>query len=342
MSLQRSDQSEDVYKLRIGCIPARTPIKVEVGFCLPLSPDFTAPGTSRLVLPTALLHRYVPSSMTSSSDAGEAVAAAVDDVITRLKAGTEQAGLTLEMRINGHSPLVSVSSPSHASISDTYIADMAEGGTTAAFHARVPASVWVNPLRFTDFHLNICRRAEFVPYVFIERPTAVADAAVTADAITAAVAGGADSSAPLANDAASAAALATAYKSASAAALVLPGESISKMVDALLPAHKSPDVNVVFIIDRSGSMGGRRIEQARSALQLALRSLPSERTRFNIVSFGSSYRSMFDSCVPLDQARLIAAASEVGSMEADMGGTEVSNVYDRLSSFCHHRTMRCD
>jgi Ca-activated chloride channel family protein len=49
---------------------------------------------------------------------------------------------------------------------------------------------------------------------------------------------------------------------------------------------------VVFIVDRSGSMGGDSIEQVRAALELCLRSL-HEGDRFNIVGFGSHFEALF-------------------------------------------------
>ena len=48
----------------------------------------------------------------------------------------------------------------------------------------------------------------------------------------------------------------------------------------------------VFFLDRSGSMGGTRINKAKEALVLFLKSLPAD-SYFNVISFGNSSSRMF-------------------------------------------------
>lgn len=79
---------------------------------------------------------------------------------------------------------------------------------------------------------------------------------------------------------------------------------------------------VVFLVDRSGSMEGQSIEEVRNALQLCLRSL-TPGCRFNIVGFGSRYEALFPETRPYEQASLSAASAYVAALEADLGGTEI-------------------
>ncbi len=80
--------------------------------------------------------------------------------------------------------------------------------------------------------------------------------------------------------------------------------------------------DVVFVVDRSGSMQGSSIEQVRNALQLCLRSLVPG-SSFNIVGFGSRVEALFDGCRPYDDSSLAAASQHVDSMNASLGGTEM-------------------
>jgi Ca-activated chloride channel family protein len=79
---------------------------------------------------------------------------------------------------------------------------------------------------------------------------------------------------------------------------------------------------VIFVIDRSGSMAGASIAEVRNALQLCLRSL-SAGSRFNIVSFGSTFATLFPASRVYDEASMKAAAAFVSTLDADLGGTEL-------------------
>jgi Ca-activated chloride channel family protein len=89
-----------------------------------------------------------------------------------------------------------------------------------------------------------------------------------------------------------------------------------KLDAALAPAE------VVFLLDRSGSMQGPSIAEAKNAIQLALRSLRPG-CHFNIVGFGSKYRPLFSKSRAYDEASLAEAAAHVKALDADMGGTEI-------------------
>ena len=79
---------------------------------------------------------------------------------------------------------------------------------------------------------------------------------------------------------------------------------------------------LVFVLDRSGSMGGTSIAEAKNALQLCLRSLP-EGSRFNVISFGSTFQSVFPESRQYTNESLVLASAAVAVMDADLGGTEI-------------------
>jgi uncharacterized protein YegL len=55
---------------------------------------------------------------------------------------------------------------------------------------------------------------------------------------------------------------------------------------------ESARAEYVFLLDRSGSMSGMRINKAKEALGLFLKSLPQD-CYFQVYSFGSSYQKLF-------------------------------------------------
>jgi Ca-activated chloride channel family protein len=95
------------------------------------------------------------------------------------------------------------------------------------------------------------------------------------------------------------------------------------MLDLLAPlAEARRPVEAVLLIDRSGSMDGSSIAQARNALLLALGSL-REGDSFNVYGFGSTFESVFAAPVPYDDANLNLARDAVQRWDADLGGTEL-------------------
>jgi Ca-activated chloride channel family protein len=79
---------------------------------------------------------------------------------------------------------------------------------------------------------------------------------------------------------------------------------------------------VIFLVDRSGSMGGTSIEEVRNALQLCLHSMVPGCT-FNIIGFGSTVQALFQESRAYDEASLAEASTHVRLLQADLGGTEI-------------------
>ena len=86
-------------------------------------------------------------------------------------------------------------------------------------------------------------------------------------------------------------------------------------------AEASP-AEVIFLVDRSGSMAGSSINEVRNALQLCLRSLVPG-SYFNIIGFGTQLDALFPQSRLYDEGSLAAASAHVSGMQADLGGTEI-------------------
>lgn len=93
---------------------------------------------------------------------------------------------------------------------------------------------------------------------------------------------------------------------------------------ALNPIRSS---ELIFLIDRSGSMDGPQIQQAGHALQLFLNSIPSESHYVNVIGFGSVHESLFPKSVEYDESSLRTASAYTRALLADMGGTEIASAF---------------
>jgi Ca-activated chloride channel family protein len=77
----------------------------------------------------------------------------------------------------------------------------------------------------------------------------------------------------------------------------------------------------VFIIDTSGSMGGPSIDEAKSALLLAVDHLDLSDT-FNVIEFNSYTHVLWDDARPATSGNVVEAKRFVGALQAN-GGTEM-------------------
>ena len=94
------------------------------------------------------------------------------------------------------------------------------------------------------------------------------------------------------------------------------------------PQIKAPDAapvskNVVFVLDRSGSMEGKKIEQAREALNFVLNNL-RDGDRFNIVVYDSSVETFRPELQPYNAEMRAAAVGFVNGIYAG-GGTNIES-----------------
>jgi len=105
---------------------------------------------------------------------------------------------------------------------------------------------------------------------------------------------------------------------------------VNVAMTSFYPRIETPQTKceMIFVLDRSGSMSGSAIECAKSTLQFFLRSLPED-AFFNIFSFGSTFERFRSDSVPFNDENLEAATAHVSGFRANLGGT---NIYEPLDT----------
>jgi len=83
--------------------------------------------------------------------------------------------------------------------------------------------------------------------------------------------------------------------------------------------------DIVLVLDRSGSMGGEKIIQARAAARFVLERLNAE-DRFNVIAYNDGVDVFFDGLVLADEAQRKEAIARLDQIDA-AGGT---NIYEAL------------
>jgi Ca-activated chloride channel family protein len=99
-------------------------------------------------------------------------------------------------------------------------------------------------------------------------------------------------------------------------------------------------LEVVFLVDCSGSMDGSSIDEARRALALSLRTLEAGDS-FNIVRFGSTFTSWQPKAVPFDAGTLAAGTAYAQATQADLGGTEILGALKSVLESGGRERTRC-
>ena len=90
--------------------------------------------------------------------------------------------------------------------------------------------------------------------------------------------------------------------------------------------YEAESLHFIFVLDRSGSMWGNRIEKAKEALKLFILSLP-EGCNFTVISYGSkqSYLEIDESnIIPYKDEKVREALEKIERYGANMGSTNIA------------------
>ena len=92
----------------------------------------------------------------------------------------------------------------------------------------------------------------------------------------------------------------------------------------------------IFLIDQSGSMGGKSIELAKNSLLLFIQSLP-ENSYFQLIGFGTTFKKYNERPVKYNQENISNIINIINGLSANLGGTNISSplkeIYNSNSDF---------
>jgi Ca-activated chloride channel family protein len=101
------------------------------------------------------------------------------------------------------------------------------------------------------------------------------------------------------------------------------GYFLLSLLAAMPETGKAVPKDVLCIFDKSGSMSGEKIQQAKGALKFVLGQLKPQ-DRFNLVIFSDAVDQAFDGLQPAQGDPLAKAQARVAALDAD-GGTDINS-----------------
>ena len=112
-----------------------------------------------------------------------------------------------------------------------------------------------------------------------------------------------------------------------------PSKQIKNLEENILnnPIKEDFKGNFIFLVDRSGSMYGNRINMAKQSLIYFLKSLQENGSKFNILCFGSKFYSIFNENKLVNDDNINQALNLVMNFDADMGGTEIKKAIEYIN-----------
>ncbi len=106
--------------------------------------------------------------------------------------------------------------------------------------------------------------------------------------------------------------------------------------DADSGSDVSVEKDVIFVFDRTGSMSGEKIEQARNALKFCINSL-KPRDRFNVIPFNKAPDPLFETLETASRDNVARALKLAGNLSAT-GGTNIDEALRTAFEIANHST----
>lgn len=289
-----SEKTPEIFETRMGTIAANTRIRVEIVYLNELKPDLGGEGVL-VTLPTSIAPRYGPNPLW-------------DYMQNRIApAQLEGKGMKVRVEVSAPDPIIGLESRTHPiAFKIGSVEDPVPTNDITALSKEISNRSTVDRTKghATMSYPTTVLQRDFVLLIKVDSASMLKPRAL----------------------------MEKLKESPNTSALQLSFTPLDLFTEVLPKETKRTEL--IFVVDRSGSMADEKITLLKQALSFSLQNLQQQGDcPFNICSFGSTSEMLWRHSKPCSESGIREALKFITTLHADMGGTELMPALQRAVEY---------